>query len=83
MINSRKIEDLVPEAQTCCKEFITKCDDAGIKIKIIQTLRDAEYQASLYAQGRTTGTIGKIVTKCDGVHNKSRHKTVRLGMLLH
>lgn len=74
MINSRKIEDLVPDAQKACNDFIRKCTEAGLSIKIIQTLRDAEYQNSLYQQGRTTGTIGKIVTKCDGYKNKSRHQ---------
>lgn len=73
MINSRKIEDLTPKAQEQCNLFIRKCTEAGLNIKIIQTLRDAEYQASLYAQGRTKP--GKIVTKCDGVKNKSRHQS--------
>lgn len=75
MINSRKIEDLSEDAQKACNLFIRKCTEAGLSIKIIQTLRDAEYQNSLYQQGRTTGAIGKIVTKCDGYKNKSRHQS--------
>jgi peptidoglycan LD-endopeptidase CwlK len=75
MINSRKIEDLSKEAQVKCLEFIKKCTEAGLNIKIIQTLRDQQYQNFLYQQGRTTGTIGKIVTKCDGIKNKSRHQS--------
>jgi len=73
MLNSRKLEDLTPEAQTKCKEFIQKCSDAKIPVKIIQTRRDQEYQASLYAQGRTTP--GNIVTNCDGVKKKSNHQS--------
>lgn len=73
MINSRKIEDLTPIAQEKCKLFIAECTKNGLKVKIIQTLRDSAYQQSLYAQGRTTQ--GKIVTKCDGVKNKSRHQS--------
>lgn len=73
MINSRKIEDLTPIAQEKCKLFIAECAKNGLKVKIIQTLRDQDYQKSLYAQGRTTP--GKIVTKCDGVKNKSRHQS--------
>ena len=73
MINSRKITDLNPAAQAKCNEFIKQCTVAGLNIKIIQTLRDAEYQNSLYKLGRTTA--GKIVTKCDGYKNKSRHQS--------
>lgn len=75
MINSRKIEDLKPVAQLKCREFIKECEEAGLSIKIIQTRRDAEYQNSLYQQGRTTGTIGKIVTKCDGYKLQSNHQS--------
>ena len=73
MINSRRIEDLKPAAQAKCLLHIKGCVDAGIKVKLIQTLRDAEYQASLYAQGRTKP--GKIVTNCDGYSRKSKHQS--------
>jgi glutamine phosphoribosylpyrophosphate amidotransferase len=73
MVNSRKIEDLKPEAQNKCKEFIQKCSDAKIPVKIIQTLRDSEYQSSLYAQGRTKP--GNIVTNADGIKKKSNHQS--------
>lgn len=73
MINSRKLEDLKPDAQNACLTFIRHCTEAGLNIKIIQTLRDAEYQHRLYEQGRTAP--GKIVTKCDGYKNKSRHQS--------
>lgn len=72
MIDSRNIEDLVPEAQKKCKEFVQLCLEAGIKTQVIQTLRDSEYQNSLYNQGRTKP--GKIVTKCDGYKLKSKHQ---------
>lgn len=75
MINSRKIEDLKPIAQLKCREFIKECEEAGLKIKIIQTLRDAEYQNSLYQQGRTTGEKGRYVTKCDGYEKESNHQS--------
>jgi peptidoglycan L-alanyl-D-glutamate endopeptidase CwlK len=73
MINSRKVEDLKPDAQNACLKFIRLCTEAGLNIKIIQTLRDAEYQHHLYEQGRTAP--GKIVTKCDGYKHKSRHQS--------
>lgn len=75
MLNSRKIEDLKPIAQGKCLQFIKACEDEGIKVKIIQTLRDAEYQNSLYQQGRTTGIKGKFVTKCDGYKIESNHQS--------
>lgn len=73
MINSRKIEDLTPEAQIKCRQFLSACSNAGLKILVINTLRDTEFQKSLYAQGRTKP--GGIVTNCDGVKNKSYHQT--------
>lgn len=44
----------------------------GKPMKIAQGFRSAEYQASLYAQGRTKP--GKIVTRADGYKNKSNHQ---------
>ena len=73
MINSRKIEDLTLKAQGKCKEFLSECEKAALKILVISTLRDAEYQATLYAQGRTKP--GGIITNCDGVKNKSYHQS--------
>lgn len=73
MINSRKIEDLNLKAQEKCREFLAACEKAGLKVIVISTKRDQEYQASLYAQGRTKP--GGIVTHCDGVKNKSYHQS--------
>jgi peptidoglycan L-alanyl-D-glutamate endopeptidase CwlK len=60
MINSRKIEDLHPKLQELCKKHIEACNARGVTIQVTNTLRDAEYQAYLYAQGRTR--TGSIVT---------------------
>nr|DAX95438.1 MAG TPA: L alanyl D glutamate peptidase endolysin [Caudoviricetes sp.] len=46
--------------------------DSPYDFKIIQGLRTAEYQNSLYQQGRTKP--GKIVTKLDGYSRKSNHQ---------
>lgn len=73
MINSRKIEDLTPTAQEKCKEFVNKCSEQNIKVKIIQTLRDAEYQNYIYKSGRTRP--GKILTQKDGKKNPSKHQS--------
>lgn len=75
MINSRKIEDLTLAAQEKCKALLALCEKNGIKVLVIQTLRDAEYQNSLYQIGRTKP--GKIVTHCDGYRKKSNHQSGR------
>ncbi len=60
MINSRKIEDLLPIVQDRVRAFVFKCNQANIDILITSTYRDNESQNALYAQGRTQP--GKIVT---------------------
>jgi peptidoglycan L-alanyl-D-glutamate endopeptidase CwlK len=61
MINSRKIEDLHPKLQELCRKHVEACRARGVFAVVTSTLRDQEYQASLYAQGRTKP--GSIVTK--------------------
>lgn len=60
MLNSRRIDDLLPEVADKCRAFVAACLLEGIDILITSTYRDHESQAALYAQGRTTP--GKIVT---------------------
>lgn len=60
MINSRRIEDLLPQVQPLANAFIEKCKAEGIELLITSTYRDKESQAALFAQGRTAP--GKIVT---------------------
>ena len=60
MINSRDITALHPRLQSLCRKLIEACKSRGIDIIVTSTLRDAEYQAHLYAQGRTRP--GSIVT---------------------
>lgn len=70
MINSRKIEDLLPDVAAKANSFKAKCAGQGIDVLITSTYRDVEYQNHLYAQGRSKP--GKIVTKVrggDSMHN--------------
>jgi len=60
MINSRKLEDLLPKVKAMAESFIEECDKQGIDVLITSTYRDNESQNALYNQGRTTP--GKIVT---------------------
>lgn len=58
---SARIEDLEPQTQAMCLAFLQDCEAAGVSLKITHTLRTADEQSRLYAQGRTLP--GPIVTK--------------------
>lgn len=60
MITSRDLDDLVPALAALARAHIEACRKAGIDLLVTCTYRDAEAQAALWAQGRTTP--GKIVT---------------------
>ena len=60
MLNSRDIDKLRADVAANCRVFLDRCAAAGLPVLVTQTVRDAEYQASLYAQGRTKP--GSIVT---------------------
>jgi len=70
MINSRNLDDLLPEVKAKVEHFISLCKDAGIELLVTSTYRDNESQAALYAQGRTSP--GNIVTNAgpgESYHN--------------
>ena len=56
------IKDLHPLLQDKMNQFIKLCSDNKIDVVITQGFRTWEYQAGLYAQGRTSP--GKVVTNC-------------------
>ena len=60
MLNSRDIDRLRPDVAANCRKWIERCKAAGLNVLVTQTVRDKEYQESLYAQGRTKP--GNIVT---------------------
>ncbi len=60
MINSRSLDDLLPQVKALAEKFISRCKEEGIDLLITSTYRDKESQAALFAQGRTAP--GKIVT---------------------
>lgn len=67
MINSRDIDELLPEVADKCRAFIAACAAEGIDVLVTSTYRDHESQAALYAQGRTAP--GKVVTKAPAGHS--------------
>ena len=59
MLKSRDIKTLHPTLQRGATEFLKRCERAGLKVLITETIRDAEYQYLLF-------TNGKNVTKLSG-----------------
>lgn len=53
MINSRSLDELLPEVKKRVQAFITACKFEGIDLLITSTYRDNQSQEALYAQGRT------------------------------
>ena len=51
MINSRNIDDLRSDVAVNCRIFVEECKKAGYPVLVTQTVRDAEYQAQLCANG--------------------------------
>lgn len=75
----KDISRLHPKMQEATKEFLKRCEKAGVKIFITQTLRTVETQQEYYSWGRTkinpnTKKMTKV-TKCDGINIKSRHQS--------
>lgn len=60
MLCSRDISRLRADVAANCRLFVEECKKQGLPVLVTETVRDTEYQASLYAQGRTKP--GSIVT---------------------
>src|SRR5690242_2324462 len=58
---SSRVDDLEPITREMCLAFLDDVKDAGLDVRVTQTLRTMDQQAALYAQGRTLP--GPIVTK--------------------
>jgi len=52
--SAANIATLIPAAQAKAREWLLKCLEAGINVKIICGTRTYQEQAVLYAKGRTT-----------------------------
>lgn len=64
MINSRRLEDLLPAVQAKAEKMIAAARAEDIDLIVTSTYRDHASQNALYAQGRTKP--GKIVTNAKG-----------------
>jgi len=72
MINSRKLSDLNHFVEKKANDFILTCECNQIQIIVTSTYRDADAQALLYAQGRTSP--GRKVTNARPGHSMHNHR---------
>ena len=56
----REISELTPHTQKLCKEFLIRCENAGLPVIITETYRSQKRQDELFRQGRETD--GPVVT---------------------
>lgn len=67
-----EVNALLPEVEVLMNDFVKKCNEAGLNIKVTETVRSVARQEELYAQGRTTA--GSIVTNARGTTFGSYHQ---------
>ena len=60
MLNSRDVNLLRSDVAENCRRWLARCRSEGLAVLVTNTVRDEEYQAWLYEQGRTRP--GSIVT---------------------
>lgn len=53
MINSRSLDELLPQVRERVEKFLAACKAEGIDLLVTSTYRDNQSQEALYAQGRT------------------------------
>jgi peptidoglycan L-alanyl-D-glutamate endopeptidase CwlK len=53
MINSRSLDELLPQVRERVEKFLAVCKAEGIDLLVTSTYRDNQSQEALYAQGRT------------------------------
>lgn len=59
MVNSRDIDDLIPEVAQQCRALIEACKQENIDIIVTSTYRDFASQNALHAQGRSVASKAK------------------------
>lgn len=52
-MSSRNIDDLHPDMQPLCREFLARCNSHALGVRISCTYRSNEEQDAEYAKGRT------------------------------
>jgi hypothetical protein len=49
---NRDIESLTPETEEMAREFLSRCERIGLKVRVSEALRTPETQAVYYLRGR-------------------------------
>lgn len=80
---SRKIEDLHPALQPLCRQFVANCEAAGIRVLITCTWRSSQYQADLYALGRTQAQLNAAGVRAIAQPGKSKVTNAKPGLSKH
>ena len=73
-----KLAGLHPDLVSKIGTLLAAMATLGFPMRVVQGLRTTEEQKALFAQGRTTP--GSIVTKADGVVNRSNHQAAQDGL---
>jgi len=68
----RTLDQLAPRLRDGVPKILAAMSALGFPMMVTDTLRTTEEQRALYAQGRTVP--GPIVTKADGVIQRSNHQ---------
>ena len=77
MINSRKLDDLIPVVHSKALLWLKECEKQGHNILITSTFRDFESQNALYALGRTKP--GRKVTNAKAGQSFHNYRVALLG----
>jgi len=57
MYNSRNVDELRADVAANCHIFLRLCKEAGLKVLVTGTVRDAEYQRSCYKRGTSKSKV--------------------------
>ena len=68
-----KLANVRPELYKAMQRVLEAMSALGYPMRVVEGLRTAHRQQTLYAQGRTKP--GPIVTNLDGITKKSKHQT--------
>ena len=71
---------LNPVLVTKITAVLAQMQESGQPMIVVQGVRTADYQHSLWLKGRDPAHPGPTVTNCDGYHIKSRHQVAPDGL---
>jgi peptidoglycan L-alanyl-D-glutamate endopeptidase CwlK len=71
-MTDRSLDDLHTDLKPICQEWLAKCQNQSLSVRVIETYRSAQEQDRLFAIGRDANgnVVGKTVTKARGGQSK-------------